>query len=154
VAAYFFDSSALVKRFARETGTSWVINLLKPTNGNRIYIARITYVEVISAIIRRVKGNSLSQADGAKAVRRFRRAFEQNLLKVEISSKLIDTAARLAENYSLRAYDAVQLAAALEIHVERKNVNARSITLVSADDALNAAASSEGLIVDNPNLHP
>jgi uncharacterized protein len=154
VAAYFFDSSALVKRFAKESGTSWVISLLKPANANRIYIARITYVEVISAIIRRVKGNSLSKADGAKAVTRFRRAFEQNLLKVEISSGLINTAARLAENYSLRAYDAVQLAAALEIHAERRRVNAQPIILVSADNDLNATASSEGLIVDNPNLHP
>jgi predicted nucleic acid-binding protein len=55
VPVYFFDSSALVKRFARETGTAWVINLFKPASGNRIYIARITYVEVISAIVRRVK---------------------------------------------------------------------------------------------------
>lgn len=154
MAAYFFDSSALVKRFARETGTAWVINLFKPASGNRIYIARITYVEVISAIVRRVKGNSLRPLDGAKALTRFRRMFNQNLLKIELSNRLIDDAARLAENYALRAYDAVQLAAALEIHTERQKVKASLLTLVSADDTLNAAASSEGLIVDNPNLHP
>lgn len=77
MAVYFFDSSALVKRFARETGTAWVINLFKPASGNRIYIARITYVEVVSAIVRRVKGNSLRPFDGAKALTRFRRTFNQ-----------------------------------------------------------------------------
>jgi uncharacterized protein len=92
--------------------------------------------------------------DGAKALTRFRRTFNQNLLKIELSSRLIDDAARLAENYALRAYDAIQLAAALEIHTERQRVKASILTLVSADDTLNAAASSEGLIVDNPNLHP
>jgi uncharacterized protein len=154
VAVYFFDSSALVERFARETGTAWVINLLKPASGNRIYIARITYVEVVSAIVRRVKNNSLSGVDVAKALTRFRRSFNQSLLKIELSNTLIDSAARLSENYALRACDAVQLAAALEIRVERRRVNAQPIILISADDALNAAAASEGLIVDNPNLHP
>jgi hypothetical protein len=67
---------------------------------------------------------------------------------------MIDDDARLAENYALRAYDAVQLAAALEIHTERQRVKASIFTLVSADYTLNAAASSEGLIFDNPNLHP
>jgi uncharacterized protein len=60
----------------------------------------------------------------------------------------------LAENYALCAYDGVHLAAALEIHTEGLKVKSSLPTLVSADDTLNAAASSEGLIVDNPNLHP
>lgn len=28
--AYFFDSSALVKRYARETGTAWVLSVVGP----------------------------------------------------------------------------------------------------------------------------
>jgi uncharacterized protein len=111
-------------------------------------------VEVISAIIRRVKGNSISPVDGAKAIARFRRSYNESFLKVELSNRLIDDAARLAEHYALRAYDAVQLAAALEIHTERQKVRASPLILVSADDMLNIAAASEGLIVDNPNLHP
>ncbi len=154
MAAYFFDSSALVKRFTRETGTPWVVSLLKPSRGNRIYVARITYVEVISAIIRRINSNSLSSADGAKAITRFRQTFDLGLLKIEMTDVLIDTAARLAEKHALRAYDAVQLAAALEIHAERQKVGAPLITLISADIDLNAAASNENLLVDNPNLHP
>lgn len=50
--AYFFDSSALVKRFASETGSEWVVGLLRPSAKNKIYIARITSVEVIAAVER------------------------------------------------------------------------------------------------------
>jgi predicted nucleic acid-binding protein len=58
MAAYFFDSSALVKRYVREPGTTWVIQLLDPTAGNKIHVARITGAEVVSAITRNgVAGN-------------------------------------------------------------------------------------------------
>jgi hypothetical protein len=49
----------------------------------------------------------------------------------------------------LRGYDAVQLAAALEVHS-----HAPSLTLLSADAGLNAAGAAEGLAVDDPNNHP
>ena len=29
--AYFFDSSATVKRYVRETGTAWVLSITAPT---------------------------------------------------------------------------------------------------------------------------
>ena len=46
-------------------------------------------------------------------------------------------------------YDAVQLAAALEVHSQIP-----SLTLLSADANLNAAGAAEGLLVDDPNRHP
>jgi predicted nucleic acid-binding protein len=58
-------------------------------------------------------------------------------------------ASRLADSHVLRAYDAVQLAAALDIH--RLGL---SLTLLSADAELNTAAIAEGLTVDDPNNHP
>ncbi len=47
MAAYFFDTSALVKRYATEIGTMWVNALIDPATGNRIYVARITEVELL-----------------------------------------------------------------------------------------------------------
>ena len=60
----------------------------------------------------------------------------------------------LAETYGLRGYDAVQLAAAVEVNASYRSAGLPPITLVSADVELNAAASAEGLTVDNPNFHP
>ncbi len=84
-----------------------------------------------------------------------RSKFEQDFFiqfrKVEISESLTEKAAQLAKKYALRGYDAVQLAAALETESERITSGLSSVTLLSADADLNAAAVSEGLAVENPN---
>jgi hypothetical protein len=54
----------------------------------------------------------------------------------------------------LRAYDAVQLAAALELRQQHKDAGLAPVTLISAEQPLNAAAIAEGLTVDDPNNHP
>ena len=61
---------------------------------------------------------------------------------------------RLAEIHGLRAYDAVRLAAALELNGRWLAGGLTGITLVSADQDLNIAALAESLMVENPNLHP
>jgi len=53
----------------------------------------------------------------------------------------------------LRGYDAVQLAAALEINRRRTALGLSLSALISADQALNEAGLAEGLSVDDPNLH-
>ncbi len=62
MAAFFCDSSAIVKRYIAETGSAWLSAATDPKN-NRVYVARITFVEVISAISRREKGNHISAVD-------------------------------------------------------------------------------------------
>jgi len=60
----------------------------------------------------------------------------------------------LAEAHGLRGYDAVQLAAALELNMLYKAGGLPPILFISADTQLNAAAITEGLLVDDPNTHP
>jgi uncharacterized protein len=73
---------------------------------------------------------------------------------VEITAPLLTDAMRLVEAHGLRAYDAVQLAAAVELNGRWLAAGMGSITLVSADQQLNNAAVAEGLLVEDPNLHP
>jgi hypothetical protein len=47
----------------------------------------------------------------------------------------------------------VQLAAAMEVHTRGDTLGLLVLTLVSADDDLNNAATAEGLAVENPNRH-
>jgi len=49
---------------------------------------------------------------------------------------------------------ALRLAAAIEVHQARVAAGASALTIISADDQLNAAAVAESLLVDNPNNHP
>ena len=60
MAAYFVDSSALVKRYVQEAGTRRVRSLTRRNPLNRIYLARITAVEVTAAVARRRKGRTLT----------------------------------------------------------------------------------------------
>lgn len=72
MADYFIDSSALVKRYVTETGTSWVTRLLLPASGHHVHLASITAVEVAAALARRERGRQLSTNDFHSAIRQFR----------------------------------------------------------------------------------
>ena len=154
MAAYFCDTSALVKRYVAETGSAWLTATIAPQTGNRVFIARITFVELISAITRRERGRHISAADAKTAKTQFETDYSSEFFNIEISENLIKEAARLAEKHALRGYDAVQLAAALKTEKEKIALGLSSLILLSADTELNAAAVSEGLTVDDPNNHP
>jgi len=150
---YFFDSSALVKRYVLETGTNWIVSICDPRAGNTIFLARITSVEVVSAVARRRRNKSLSGANAAAVLDDFRFDSANQYFFVDITDTLIDRAMTLADNHALRGYDAVQLAAALILQDQRQSLNLPDCQFISADSALNAAAVSEGLQTDDPNLH-
>ena len=153
MAVYFFDSSAIVKRYVKETGTGWVIGITNPAIGDSIYVARITGAEVVSAITRHSRGGGISHGDMTKAIAAFRYDFARAYRVLEITPALITRAMSLAETHALRGYDAVQLAAVLEVNDRCLDLSIPGPTLLSADKALNAAAGAEGLVVDDPNVH-
>jgi predicted nucleic acid-binding protein len=153
-AAYFADSSALVKRYVQEIGTSWVRRLTRRSSSTVIYIARITPVEVTSAVARRRKDRTLSSAKASSILHRFRQHLAGRYTIIEITPALADAAMRLANAHTLRAYDAVQLAAALDINQKEQDAGFAPVTLISADQSLNDAATAEGLTVGDPRSHP
>ena len=154
MAAYFLDSSALVKRYLQETGTAWMVSLGDPTTNADLYIARITGPEVTAAIARRGRSGNLSAIAVTSAVRQFRLEFASLFRIVELTPEVLQRAMDLAQIHGLRGYDAVQLAAVLTVNLLRLAQNLSALTLISADQELNTAAAAEGLTVENPNSHP
>lgn len=152
--AYFFDSSALVKRFAQERGSAFLLSLLRPSARNRLYAARITEVEVCAALARRQKGNTINASQAAKGLRRLRHDLPRRFTQVSINEEVIVEASRLAETYALRGYDAVQLAAAVKANDERISSGLAPLIIVSADTELNDSAQTEGFSIENPDDHP
>lgn len=150
----FADTSALAKVYLDETGSNWLRGILDPARGATAYVARITAVELISAITRRSRSGSLDSAEAVGARAAVRRDVGGHLRVVEITEALVVRAMALAETHALRGYDAVQLAAALELNDRRVAGILPALTLLSADAELNAAAVAEGLAVENPNDHP
>jgi predicted nucleic acid-binding protein len=154
VAAYFLDSSAIVKRYVAEHGSTWVVSLTDPQSGNRIWVSRIAGVEVIAAIARFARGMGIVPQHVSQAMADFRLDFTTQYRVVPTTKMVLDQAMLLAEKHALRGYDAVQLAGTLLASSRRLRRGLKPLTLVSADLELNAAAIAEGLVVLDPSTYP
>jgi hypothetical protein len=83
--AYFCDASGIAKRYLHETGTAWVQALANPSSGNRLFLARITTVEVVSAVTRRQRGGHLSLAEATAILAQFRLDLAPNCFTCQAS---------------------------------------------------------------------
>jgi predicted nucleic acid-binding protein len=154
VAVYYLDTSALVKRYAAETGTAWVVSLTNPTVGHEIATVRVSGPELIAALARKVRSGQLAPGEAERAGDAFRADWQAQYLIVELTAVVAERATDLAWRHGLRGYDALHLAAALELQNVRRSLGLPALTFISADRGQLQAASVEGLPVDDPNLHP
>jgi uncharacterized protein len=150
VAHFYFDSSALVKRYVDEIGTKWVRKICNPNNGHTIYTCRIGGAEIVAAFYRRVRMRSITERNAQLAVDAFLDHFQNQYQIVEVTPSLVEGAMNLIPNTNLRGYDAVQLAAALSLQRIRDSLGMSLITFVSADNDLNKLAKKAGLTVTDP----
>ncbi len=150
VKTYYFDTSALVKRYITEIGSDWVRNLTDPQSGNRIILARITWVEMLSAYSRLKRESNLDETAFNIALQAFEYDWDTQYQIVEFDKTLAEQAGELVKKYPLRAYDSVQLASALKIHRIHAQAAPGLFVFVSSDDRLLAVAKSENLSVENP----
>lgn len=144
--SYFFDSSALVKRYVLETGSAWVNSLV--LSGAACYIARLTRAEVSAAIVRRAPLPGPTAWNPPELLARFDADCAAVYLLLSITDAATEDAAQLARMHRLRGGDAVQLAVAV---AAARRID--GLVFISADSALNAAAQTAGLRVADPNAH-
>lgn len=154
MAVYFLDASAIVKRYVTEVGSPWIIGLSDPAVGHLCWLADITGVEVLAALYRRARIGSLTLSEARQLHAVFRHEQGTLFQHIATTAATLTRAMQLVATYPLRAYDAIQLAAALKLQDERLAQGLSAAILVSADQDLNRAASAAGLIVDDPNQHP
>jgi predicted nucleic acid-binding protein len=153
MARYFLDSSAIVKYYHIEIGSTEVQRILGEA-GSEHLIARLTWVEILSGLARKVRMGVILAADYGQLERRLRADIRQRLLRpMRMLNAHLATAGDLVGTHGLsrqlRALDALQLAVALGIH--------RVMPLdyfVCADQRLCDVAALEGLAVINPELIP
>ncbi|MCL4858839.1 MAG: type II toxin-antitoxin system VapC family toxin [Caldilineaceae bacterium] len=145
MAAYFFDSSALVKRYIVEAGAAYVNSALTDRLASR-FIAHLTLAEVTAAMVRRLTSDA-----AAAAIARFVLDIDLVLLTVNMDNELVEDAVALIQLHKLRGCDALQLAAALRVFASGYYPD---LVFVCAGDELNRAAVAEGLAAENPNRYP
>jgi uncharacterized protein len=95
----------------------------------------------------------MTQAEFDVACTQFRLDLITQFEIVALTDRMIEEASALAQQHGLRAYDAVQLAAAIETSSVTSQLEPTQLILVSADLELNNAADAEGLDVEDPNTH-
>lgn len=154
VNTYFFDTSALVKRYVAETGSDWIKSITDPATGNDLVIAQITWVEILSALARRQREGSLAADDFDLILQDLRQDFNNQYQIIEVDQVLLEKAGELVIKYPLRAYDAIQLASALQLQSNFAQMPNTQLIFVTADVRLINIAQSENLIADNPNNYP
>lgn len=113
-------------------------SLVKETT--ELQVARIAFVEAHSGLARAQLGGRLSPADADDARSRFTRLWSAAAV-IELDVVLAERAATLTTRHALPAYDAVQLASALEARGDQP------LAFACFDDELAHAARREGLDV-------
>ena len=137
---YFFDTSALIKRYVQEKGSNIVDNLME--SADEIFISAITRIESISAARRLLEERSLSKSDFS--------IFKDNLASdfpfftvVDFSEYIENKAIELIEKHQIKTLDAIQLACCLAVKEDIDH-------LVTSDVKLERTASEVGIDIINP----
>ena len=134
----YFDASALVKRYVRETGSVKVRRLLA---SDTPATSRLSEIEVAAALERRSREGSFSAAERDRALAAF--AIDlRAIVVVELTPDISARARALLRRHPLRAGDAIQLASCLYLQEQL----AEPVALVGFDDRLAAAARLEGVV--------
>ena len=69
---YYIDVSALVKRYTREPGSTWVLQITEPSAQHTILLAEITFAEVAAALAAKQRApGDLTPLQGARILSRF-----------------------------------------------------------------------------------
>jgi predicted nucleic acid-binding protein len=150
---YYFDSSALVKRYAIEIGTDW-IKALCAEERNAQAIASIGLVEIVAALAGKQRGGFLTLDECDQLLAELVQDVQVGYLLIAVDRVVIDQAIALTRRHKLRGYDAVHLACALTLQQILAAGEGSPLTFIAADDDLLAAAAAEGFSTDNPNDHP
>ena len=136
---YYFDTSAILKRYRNELGTDVVDRLFdSPQGDSQFYISFLTILELTSSILRLVKGGQLSQSVADDMLARFSQDIPDTFRLAPLTDAILNGAVTVVGRHQLRSGDAIHLAP------ESEGI------LVSSDSELLSAAANSGMGVLNP----
>lgn len=119
----------------REAGSDDIAQVLAETDA--VTCSALTYVESHAALARMHKGRRIGTADVARTRGKLE-TFWADVAVVDVTTAVVSAAAAVATTHALRAYDALQLASALEVAPD---------AFACWDDELRQAAAAERLHV-------
>jgi len=109
----YLDTSALLKKYFRETGSDEVIARWKDATG--IVTSSVAYAEALASIHRKKRDLKFNNDIFKKIIHLFRRDWN-SLIRVDVTDELNDWIDKMVSHYPLRGFDAIHLASALIVH--------------------------------------
>jgi predicted nucleic acid-binding protein len=141
----YLDTSALVKLFFHEADSKLVVDLVDKAES--VITSQVAYAESCSALARRKRDKRLTADEFQTAKKQLDTLWPQMDVVVVDEMK----AGELAIKHVIRGFDAIHLAAALEL----RSTGARlDVTFCSFDERQNEAALAEKLVVVKINSRP
>jgi predicted nucleic acid-binding protein len=148
---FYFDASAIAKRYAPEVGNNLVNYLFNHITRKRLMCLITGVAEVISVLVRKKNEGSISVPDFSQALINLKNEiiYAVNFTTLSIEDSLVLSSLPLINKHSINSTDAVVLRSALNIAVELRNVK-NDLIMIASDQRLLRAAKTEGLITFNP----
>lgn len=140
---YYFDASALIKRYAYEQGTERVVDLVQEATD--LYTASVAYAELVMGFRRKWDEGALEEPELDRLLHDLDVEWE-GFSRVGLTSSLLQLIRdRSRRHPRLRALDAIHLTSALLL--QQAGID---LAFVCSDQRLKDAALQEGLQVIDP----
>jgi hypothetical protein len=141
---YYFDSTALVKRYSMERGTR-IIGRLMVKRGKVAIVSTWSVTDLYTVLANRAHQGEITRDDCYSVIHKFEKDSQEGLYKfIAPTMQTFLATKELALEYpALRSPQVLHLALALELKPLR-------LTVVSADAQLLTASHSAGLHIINP----
>ena len=140
----YLDSSALVKRYLRETGSDAVQSIVRAER--TIATSKLTYPEMLSALMRKHRAGEVEQNSLRTVIDKFESDW-YHFFVIEFHDELLPTVRTLLRKYPLKGTDTVHLSSALWLG----RAAGENVTFVASDLNLLKAAEAENLDIINPS---
>jgi len=144
----YLDTSSLVKLYLEEVGSEAVHRWAQ--EAEILATSRVAYPETLAALARRWREGDLDEAGFQRVVDAFKEQWHAFAI-LDLNETL---AGELAITHALRGFDAIHLAAALDLRREAVDI---LVAFTAFDGRLLQAARAEGLLVldaDPPRPQP
>ena len=134
----YFDTSAIVKLYASESGSAQVKRLLG--TAEHVVSSIIAYAETRAALARKYRMCQMSEKQFIFQKNQFESDWT-GVVKVSADANLVGIAGELADRFALKGYDAIHLASADHVYREVRS----PVRFACFDSSLNRAAAMLGL---------
>lgn len=109
----YLDTSALLRRYFKELGSTEIISKWKEAMG--IATSSVAYAETMASFHRKKREINMNGKVFGTILNSFQKDWT-SFIRLEVTDDLTESIDRIVANYPLRGFDAIHLASALMIH--------------------------------------